>query len=132
MLLSDCRMLLSLSGVGRTPTLDCSLENLEVLLCAQQVSCDCTLEYFTYLEVPKGHVIRHRSEIIYYLIWPIYPCVSIALPVMSTVCTWGKRVFFFLVHGNISLCFRLCCCAVVRDMWSFSYYRTYSTTPLFS
>ncbi len=26
---------------------------LEVLLRAQQVSCDNTLEYFTYLEVPK-------------------------------------------------------------------------------
>jgi hypothetical protein len=29
------------------------VEYLEVLLRAQQVSCDCTLEYFTYLEVPK-------------------------------------------------------------------------------
>jgi hypothetical protein len=42
-----------------------------------------------------GHVIWHRSEIIYYLIWPIYPCVSIALPGMSTVCTWGTRGIFF-------------------------------------
>ncbi len=29
------------------------VEYLGVLLCAQQVSCDGTLEYFTYLEVPK-------------------------------------------------------------------------------
>ncbi len=29
------------------------VEYLEVLLGAQQVSCDGTLEYFTYIEVPK-------------------------------------------------------------------------------
>ncbi len=29
------------------------VEYLEVLLGTQQVSCDCTLEYFTYIEVPK-------------------------------------------------------------------------------
>jgi hypothetical protein len=29
------------------------VEYLEVLLRAQQVSCDGTLEYFTYIEVPK-------------------------------------------------------------------------------
>ncbi len=34
------------------------VEYLEVLLCAQQVSCDSTLEYFTYIEVPK---IREKN-----------------------------------------------------------------------
>ncbi len=32
---------------------DIHLSVLEVLLGAQQVSCDGTLEYFTYIEVPK-------------------------------------------------------------------------------
>ena len=57
----DCHMLLLLSGSGQTPTLevlpcaqqvscDGTLEYVEVLLRAQQVSCEGTLEY---LKVPK-------------------------------------------------------------------------------
>ena len=47
-------MLLSSSGGGGVVTVCIPrVEYLEVLLGAQQVSCDGTLEYFTYIEVPK-------------------------------------------------------------------------------
>ncbi len=47
-------MLLSSSGQDGVVTVGIPrVEYLEVLLGAQQVSCEGTLEYFTYIEVPK-------------------------------------------------------------------------------
>jgi hypothetical protein len=47
-------MLLSSSGWDGVVTVGIPrVEYLEVLLGTQQVSCDGTLEYFTYIEVPK-------------------------------------------------------------------------------
>ncbi len=60
-------------------------------------------------------MICPSSEIIYQLIWPIYPCVSILFPGMSTVCTWGTRGNFFqymVIFCSVSACAVVLLCAI--------------------